>query len=102
MLAALAGVSKTDESGEMDESSKISSESQQFATNPDYQIGDGGILEDQGTQASTGTGSQQWKAIGMFGGLSDVFDQDRIPHVNQGQKVQSEILWSIPLAWRNT
>ena len=80
MLAALAGVSKTEESEVIEENTAVLNQTQQFATNADYQVDEEVIQEGREIKASK---IQQSKATGMLGGLSDVANMERTSHAQQ-------------------
>ena len=80
MLAALAGVSKTNESEETEKSTETLNQTQQFATNSDYQIDE---EERQEGRESGAADLQQSNATGMFGGLSHIVDMERMSHAQQ-------------------
>ena len=84
MLAVLAGVSKTDDSEQIEESIEKSSEiNTQFATNSEYEINGRHIMEGQGSQESTAIKSEQSKVPGNFGRLSDIVDMERVSYAQR-------------------
>lgn len=73
MLAALAGVSKTENSEEIEESIEGSIQNQQYTTNSNYRADEGQALDDRSLQES-----QHSKPTRFSGPLSDVIDKEEL------------------------